>query len=69
MFYISNFSQPYGIWTSNRSTPIVVGADSRSDALKQARKKMKKGYGNITGAKALKVSITNNPYEGLKRSS
>lgn len=55
MYYLANFSdKPYGIWTSNRSTPIVVGADSRSEALKKARKKMKKGYGTIKNAKALK---------------
>jgi hypothetical protein len=61
MFYINNFfqnissfsSQPWLVFWSNRSTGTAVGANSRSEALKKARKKRKKGYGDITGARQL----------------
>lgn len=55
MFYLANFSdKPYGIWYSNRSTPVVVGAESSSKARTKAMKKEKKGYGAITNVRALK---------------
>ena len=58
MYYINNFpialfNDPYLVFWSNRSTGTAVGSNSRSDAIKQARKKRKKGYGDIVGARKL----------------
>ena len=60
MYNLADFAQtnkdnttPWGIWYSKRSTPIVVGAPSRKEAIKKAKKLEKKGIGKRTSTRQL----------------
>jgi hypothetical protein len=45
---------PYGIWYKNRTTPVVVSAESSEDARSKGSDRRKESYGAITAVKALK---------------
>jgi hypothetical protein len=45
---------PYGIWYKNRTTPVVVNAESSDEARSKGSDRRKESYGAITAVKALK---------------
>jgi hypothetical protein len=45
---------PYGIWYKNRTTPVVVNAESSEEARSKGSDRRKESYGAITAVKALK---------------
>jgi hypothetical protein len=49
----SSSEKIYGIYWHNRTTPTVVSAGSRAEAISKANQKKKKGYGKLRGAKRL----------------
>jgi hypothetical protein len=45
---------PYGIWYKNRTTPVVVNAESSDEARSKGSDRRKESYGAITAVKVLK---------------
>jgi hypothetical protein len=45
---------PYGIWYKNRTTPVVVNAESSDEARSKGSDRRKESYGAITAVKTLK---------------
>jgi hypothetical protein len=45
---------PYGIWYKNRTTPVVVSAESSDEARSKGSDRRKESYGAITAVKTLK---------------